>query len=205
SVSESLWSLTQIYLENGEYRQKFYEIGRSQEAEWIDLFELHPSDSLMFKPAALHELALYFKDEHLLLHLLLQLESDVDRRTYFSDFYSATQSGRLKDLNRQIADGGVIQAGDLQQDRWDFSTFLILFYSDNLELEGTQFYEEVAQALQEIVHQNSDEPPLESNFLYASLFEALYRAGNYRSILPYYHQLIDLVHLPDVYVKRNLY
>lgn len=205
SVSESLWSLSQIYLENREYRQTFYEIGRSQDAEWVDLFELHPSDPFRLNPAALHELALHFEDEYLLLYLLLQVESNADRRTYFEEFYRVTPNEHLKDLNRRITERSVVHAGDLQRDRWDFSTFLILFYPDNLAIEGTQFYEEVAQVLQEMIRRNVAGNSFQRDFLYASLLEALDRAGNYRSILPYYNELIDLVHLPDVYLKRNLY
>lgn len=204
-VSESLWSLSQIYLENEEYRQTFYEIGRSQDAEWIDLFDLHPSDRFMFNPDALYELALYFEDEHLLLYLLLRVESDANRRTYFEEFYSATQNRHLKDLNRRIAESSVVHAEDLQRDRWDFSTFLILIYSDNIEIEGAKFYEEIAQVLQEMIRRNAAGNPFQRDFLHASLFEAFERPGNYRSILPYYDQWINLVHLPDVFWKRNLY
>ncbi|SHF51296.1 CHAT domain-containing protein [Fodinibius roseus] len=205
SVSESLWSLSQIYLENSEYRQKFYEIGRSQDAEWMEMFDLHPSDPFRFNPPALHKLALHFGDEYLLLYLLLQTESGTDRRTYFEEFYSAVPNGHLKDLNQKIAVNPVINAGDLLQDRWDFSTFLILFYPNNLAIEGGQFYEKVAQVLQEMIRRNAAPNPLQRDFLYASLLEALDRAGKNRSILPYYRQMIDLNSLPDVYLKRNLY
>ncbi|SMO68999.1 CHAT domain-containing protein [Fodinibius sediminis] len=205
SVSESLWSLSQIYLENRDYRQTFYEIGHSQDVEWIDLFDLHPSDQFRLNPAALHELALYFGDEHLLLYLLLQVESDENRRTYFEEFYSATPNGRLKDLNRRIAERTEVHAEDLLQDRWDFSTFLILFYPNNVDIEGAQFYKEAARGLEEMIRQHAVANPLQSNFLYASLFEAFNQLGNYGSIIPYYQQLIDLGHLPDVFWKRNLY
>lgn len=204
-VSESLWSLSQIYLENSEYRQKFLKIGRTQGAEWIDLFDLHPSDPFRFKPDALHDLALHFGDEHLLLYLMLQTESDVDRRTYFKEFYSASPKDHLKDLNRRIAENSTVHSGDLLQDRWDFSTFLILFYPDNLMIDGAQFYEEVAQVLREMIRRNDASNLFQRDFLYAALLETLDRDGKNRSILPYYRQLIDLHSLPDVYLKRNLY
>ncbi len=198
--SESLWSLITIYLDKDEYAERIIEIGRSMDVEWVNLL-----DREVQLHTLLHEMSLFFENEH--LHLFLQLlnSSEGERIKYFNEFYSKSSNTFLKELNHSITENSSVELEDLNLDQWDFSVYLILFYTRNIDGVNSELYHKVYQNLRDFISSDSDIYPLTMDFLHASIFETLYRTRNYNNILNYYDDLISLDHFPNTRNKRNIY
>jgi len=199
-MSESLWSLINIYLDNDSFAERVKYIGRSLEIEWVDLFD----NEIHFR-SLVHNLSLHFENEHLHLYLQLLTTADQDRQMYFNDFYSKVQSSELKELTHSIVEESIFDVESISSDRWDFSYYLIISYNRSIRNQQTVFSESLSNKLENILLNNAELSPVARDFLYASLFELFYNQDRFKAIIPYYEQLIDLEFFPNTVVKKKLY
>ncbi|MEX2574095.1 MAG: CHAT domain-containing protein [Balneolaceae bacterium] len=198
---ESLWSLLQIYLESDSYRERFFAIGDSMNAEWINRLDRDSAD-----PVSFHEVAIHFEDEYLHLYLQLQVYAPEDRLDHFDEFYSSVQKDDLEELNHSIARDSAVSPEPADYKGWDFSTFLLLFYHDSIDLDESLFYERVSTNLRKIIEEGDlHVNPAKNDFLFASLFESLFNTNRYSAVVPFFDYLIDLDYLPNTSAKRNLF
>ena len=202
-VSEALWSLVGLMISDDENRTKVVEIGRSKGLEWVEIV-----DSDLALRELVHRLSLYFENEH--LHLFLQLQSiPTDQRTeYHNSFYSQTERTRLETLSALISEEHAVGTDDLVLDEWDFSTFLIIYNLNyiNIKDDSYYFYNEIYTSLSNILEaKRIENNSPESDFLHASIFESLYQLDRFASILQYYDGLIELPSFPSTSTKRDLF
>lgn len=200
-LSEALWAISQYYRESEIYREKLFRQARSLGAGWLGLLD---RDS--FNPHSLYRLALHFQNEHLLLYLqLFHLPEDREKRMeYFDEFYSRSQVTSLKELIRKVAKAEPIRAEELPR-TWDFSHFLLIYYLENRYPDSEEFYSDVVPLLLEMTDQAVESRPVQRDYLFASLFQALYMSDRFQEIIPFYEMLTNLKHLPSVRLKRNIY
>lgn len=197
--SESLWSLTQIYRENDSFRDRLFAAARASGADWTEL--LHNPD----ETEAFHDLALHFEDEYLHLYLQLQVYTSEERQRRLDQFYAVTSDRRLYEINETVARTGGLPDGLPAFNDWDFSYFLVLYYSARLDLSGDSFFESIAGRLEEIAGDRMPDGRLDTEFLHAALFRAHYRLDRFHSIASNYEILSQLDHLPPTFFKRDLY
>lgn len=199
--TESLWSLAQYYMEGEDHRDILMRTGRKMDIDWISWLDPEDPDPLHF-----YEIARHFEDERLLLYLLLNAIPTEELRESFDQFYQTTSRDELKDLNRRIAEGETISLDHLKRHRYDFSTFLILYYPDRFTTAEENLTELLAQLLsdQVILYQQVLEPH-KRDFLLASQLIALYDNNNYSPIVASYQQFSDLSWLPRTEFKLSLY
>jgi CHAT domain-containing protein len=200
SVSESLWSLVDIFLDHDSHAARVIEIGKERDVDWVEFFEQEPSSREL-----INSLSLQFDNEHLHLFLQLLVPSGEERERFFNQFYQQSSNTELIDLNQSIAFGTEVRPEYLIWDQWDFSTFLILFYSRNIENLNPEIYDRIYENLSFLSESSTTYNPLVKDLLYASIFESLYNRDRFFTILSFYDELINLDHFPNTVTKRNLY
>jgi tetratricopeptide (TPR) repeat protein len=200
SVSESLWSLIDIFLDNEQNAIRVKEIGDELNLDWVEFFERGQGARSL-----INRLSIQFENEHLHLFLQLLTTSAEERLQYFSQFYQNSSSTELIDLNESIAKKSVILPEQLNQDSWDFSNFLILFYSRNIDGIDSEFYSQTYRYLTGLKESGFSYSPLVNNLLHASIFTSLYSGDRFNAILAYYDDLKSLDYFPNTVTKRNLY
>lgn len=198
--SEALWSLIQIYRENETYREQLTNRAEERNIRWID-----PLLKIENQTEGLHNLALRFGDEYLLLYLQLQIYPPEQRESYVDDFYRYHGDGELEELNRTLARTGTLPANSLMRENWDFSTFLLLFYSNQIDLFDQEMYSRMAEQLTEIRNSGLPDSRFDREFFFASLFRTHYRLDRFNRITSYYEQLRAMTRLPVTSTLRNLY
>lgn len=200
-LSESLWSLINIFLDNDNFAKQVVSIGESLEIDWVDHFDRE----IQFR-TLIHDLSLHFENEHLHLFLQLLTSTEEARQKYYHNFYSQVQTTHLKELNRTIAEESLVEIDSLvNTNTWDFSFYLIVSYNRNISNRQTIFSETVSNKLKDIIQKHPGFDTVANDFLYASLFEVLYNQDRFESILTYYDQLIELDFFPNTVVKQSLY
>ncbi len=200
SVSESLWSLVDIFLDNDRNAIGVKEIGTELNVDWIELLDRDQGAR-----ALINKLSHHFDNEHLHLFLLLLTASEDERLEYFSQFYQQSSKNNLKNIAESIANSSTIHSEDLIWDRWDFSIFLMLFYSRNIEGIDSDFYDRAYLHLTALTEYQTSYNPLVNDLLYASIFESLYSSDRFYTILSLYDEFISLDNFPNTMTKRNLY
>jgi hypothetical protein len=199
-VSESLWSLIDIYLDKESRAERVESIGRAMEINWIDLFNSDQGPREM-----IHLISLHFENEHLQTYLHLLIPSREDKEYFFNEFYSNSSNTKLKNLNEKIVEESTVHFDDLNWDEWDFNLYLILYFTKNIEGVNHEFYDGAYNKLKSIKDNSHGYSQLVDDFINVSIFEALYRTNRYAAILNYYDELIELHYFPNSASKRNMY
>jgi tetratricopeptide (TPR) repeat protein len=200
SESESLWSLIDIYLDNERNAIRVKEIGAELNVDWVELFDRDQGARTL-----INRLSHHFDNEHLHLFLLLLTTSEDEKSEYYSAFYQQSSKKNLQNIAHSIASSSEIHSEDLIWDTWDFSIFLILFYSRNIEGVDSDFYDQAYLHLTSLAEYETTYSPIVNDLLYASIFESLYSSDRFFTILNFYEELSSLDNFPNTLTKRNLY
>jgi len=197
-IAESIWALTRTY-HAGDSTKKETILNKLSNS--LLKTELEVSADIY---QAIHSLNKFYKDEHLLLYLLLHTENLHERETLFETFYTATENNQLQEINRQAKYGNVVSRDLLSQEEADFEHFLIYYYDIDNNIKDDRFYKEFVNYWINNKNLLSTDRLVDELHL-VILFTELYSERNFSKIDLLSSNFFEVQRLPYSILSRNFY